>query len=114
MAQTNNNAAADGDYIEFGVIITYDQLEQDFYDITDERANCANSMYFISGLLVDMDREKLTQLVKISVCQHGGVDRNPLYWIAHGDCGVFFFNTDINQDARTRRNNALRKVFLCD
>ena len=93
----------------FNVILTYNNFEQEIFDIIDFEISLEKP--FIISILRELPLERLKDLVKISLCQVENCKYLLLDWLMARN-GKYYFNTEVNDDEDTKSWNRFTNGLL--
>jgi hypothetical protein len=98
--------------MNFQIIASFEQLDQDIFDIVLTKDFYENEEKFLRIILNCIDETSIKELVKISVCQN--IKKSQLEvieWLIDRD-GKYYFNYDVNNDADTKRWHDFKNNYL--
>jgi hypothetical protein len=94
--------------MNFQIIASFEQLDQDIFDIVLTKDFYENEEKFVRIILNCIDETSIKELVKISVCQY---TKTSLQWLRDSN-GKYFFNIDVNKDMKTKKWYNFKNNYL--
>ena len=97
--------------MNFQIIASFEQLDQDIFDIVLTKDFYENEEKFILTILNCIDETSIKELVKISAYQCANSLFEVNEWLINSD-GKYFFNFDVNKDIETKKWYDFKNNYL--
>ena len=97
--------------MNFQIIASFEQLDQDIFDIVLTKDFYENEEKFILTILNCIDETSIKELVKISVYQCANTLLEVNEWLINSN-GKYFFNIDVNKDIKTKKWYDFKNNYL--